>query len=474
MSSKERAEGSNRPKLEVLTEPDIKKIHQGACEILSSSGVMVRSKKAQELLKSAGATIKKDDIVLLPRTMVEGALEKAPGTVRLFNSEGDNPLDIGGQQNYFCANVDCPDFLDINEEIRRDFRYTDAAKTATVVEKMDNIDAVQPTGLLSDIDSSVSDLYSVRQMMANTKKPIIATANTAESLQKMIEMASEVVGGREKLRNQPYLALLSEPISPLKHEKETTNVILKAANEKIPIVCYPMPMAGSTAPASMAGTLVQAHAEEMSALTIIQLSNPGSTMLYGAVASTMDMKSAIFSYGAPELNLMSGALADIAHHFNLPIWGTSGTTDTKSLDLQAAAEISMQVMTAILSGADLVHDNGLMDQASLIDLKHYAFTNEVIGLAKKMGNGLGLSENDLALDVINQVGPGGHFLKEGHTMENFRNFWMPNLFDRSGVGEDVKGIKERLRSLVNKTLSKNDQPILNSEKLNHLDEIIER
>ena len=474
MNSEEQTGGTSRPQLTVLTEPGIEEIHQGACEILSSSGVMVRSKKAQALLRDAGATIKKDDIVLIPREVIEEALEKAPGRVPLYNSEGGNRLNIGGDENYFCANVDCPDFLEVNGKSRRDFKYADAAKTATIVENLANIDTVQPTGLLSDIDSSVSDLYSVRQMMANTKKPIVATANTPESLGKMIEMASEVVGGREKLREKPYLALLSEPISPLKHEKETTNVILKAAKEDIPIVCYPMPMAGSTAPASIAGTLAQAHAEEMSALAIIQLANPGSAMLYGAVASTMDMQSAIFSYGAPELNLMSGALADIAHHFDLPIWGTSGTTDTKSLDLQAATEISMQVMTAALSGADLVHDNGLMDQASLIDLKHYVLTNEIIGLAKKMASGLGLSEDDLALDVISDVGPGGHFLKEGHTMENFRNFWMPDLFDRSGVGEDVNSIEERLKDVVKEKLSENDQPLMDTEKLNTLDEIIER
>lgn len=458
--------------LNVLSEKQIKKIHAGACKILSKSGVIVRSERAKELLENSGATVKENDVVLIPEKVIDKALDAVPGEFSLYNADGEDEIVIGEEESYYCANVDCPDFVDPYTGKRRKFTYEDAAKTATVVQSMTNLDAVQPTGLLSDIDSSVQDMYSVRQMMANTKKPIVATANTTEALEVMIEMASAVVGGRESLRNNPYLALLSEPISPLKHERDTTNVILKAADEDIPIVCYPMPMAGSTAPASISGTLAQAHAEEMSGLAIIQLANPGNVMLYGAVASIMDMKSAIFSYGAPELNLMSGALADIAHYFNLPIWGTSGTTDTKKLDQQAAAEISMQILTAALSGADLVHDNGLMDQASLIDLKGYVLGNEIIGMAKRIAQGISVDDDSMALDVINEVGPGGHFLKEKHTLENFRNFWMPEVFDRSGVGVDVTDIDERMGSVVKDILDQENEPILDQAKLEQVDELI--
>lgn len=461
-----------KPHLSVLSEPQIQQIHSGAGKVLSRTGVIIRSDRARSLLRDAGATLKNDGKVLILPELIEDALKTAPGSVNLYNSQGEDELKIGGEENYFCANVDCPDFLEPKDGNRRKFTYDDARKTATVVEAMPNLDVVQPTGLLSDVDATVQDMYSVRQMMAYTKKPIVATANSTDSLSKMIKMASTVVGGRNTLRSNPYLALLSEPISPLKHERDTTNVILKAAEEDIPIVCYPMPMAGSTAPASIAGTLVQAHAEEMSALVIIQLANPGAVMLYGAVASTMDMKSAIFSYGAPELNLMSGALADIAHYYKLPIWGTSGTTDTKRLDQQAASEIAMQVLTATLSGADLIHDVGLMDQATVIDLKHYVLTNEIIGMAKKVAEGVAVDEETMALGVIDDVGPGGHYLKEKHTLDNFRDFWMPEIFDRSGVGVEVKEIEERLWEKVDEILRANEDPLLEEEKLRKIDEII--
>ncbi|MFV0437034.1 MAG: trimethylamine methyltransferase family protein [Desulfopila sp.] len=166
-----------------------------------------------------------------------------------------------------------------------------------------------------------------------------------------------------------------------------------------------------------------------------QLTNPGAPFLYGGVATVMDMKSTVCVYGGPELYLQCAALADIATHFNLPFWGTAGCTDTKSLNQQGAAEIGMSCLLAVMTGANLVHDVAMLDQAGLVDASTILFCDEVIDHVKHFMRGIHLSEENFALDLIDSVGAGGNYLTQKHTLNHFREFWTPTYFSRPKMGQ---------------------------------------
>jgi trimethylamine--corrinoid protein Co-methyltransferase len=165
-----------------------------------------------------------------------------------------------------------------------------------------------------------------------------------------------------------------------------------------------------------------------------------------------DMSSTVFSYGAPELNLCVAALADLGHYYRLPIYGTAGCSDSKLCDQQAAIESALTVYTAALSGANLVHDTGLLESAMTLSLEMMVMTDEIIGRVRKIMGGFEINKETLALDVINRVGPGGHFLAEEHTLEHFRKAWYPTVSDRrrfdDWVAEGSLSMGDRLNGKV--------------------------
>jgi trimethylamine--corrinoid protein Co-methyltransferase len=201
---------------------------------------------------------------------------------------------------------------------------------------------------------------------------------------------------------------------------------------------------------TFAGTIVQGSAESLSGLVLVQLVQPGAPFIYGAFTTVMDMQTTIFSYGAPEMSLMVAAMAQMAQHYKLPFFGTAGCTDAKFPDPQAAAEVVFSCLSSALCGANLVHDAGSwIDHGSLVSPAFMVLVNEVLYMVKQFMVGIPVREETLALELIDRVGPGGHYLNEDHTMEHFREVWYSKLFDRTIYDvwhkQGAKRFEDRLR-----------------------------
>jgi trimethylamine---corrinoid protein Co-methyltransferase len=270
-------------------------------------------------------------------------------------------------------------------------------------------------------------------------------------------MAAAVRGSREALAENPFVVCYPEPISPLKHPTDAVEKLLVAAEYGVPIVYTPCPMGGATAPATIAGLLVQANAETLSGLVIAQLKRPGIGFITGGVITIMDMRTSLITYGAPEMDLVLCGFTDMAHHYGIPIFGTAGCSDAKKVDQQAALESAISIFTSLLSGANLIHDVGYLESGLSFSFNQMVLGDEVIGMARRVGRGIEVNARTLAIDVIDRVGPGGQFLTDDHTLENFRGeYWRPSLMDRrhyegwSGAGGKTMGerIKDRIRHLT--------------------------
>jgi len=195
---------------------------------------------------------------------------------------------------------------------------------------------------------------------------------------------------------------------------------------------------------------VQGSAESLSGLVLSQLVRPGAPFIYGAFATVMDMKTTIFSYGAPEMSVMVGAMAQLAQYYHLPFFGTAGCSDAKFPDAQAAAEVTFSCLASALVGANLVHDAGSwLDHGSLASPAFMVLVNEILYMVNQFMGGVPVNDETLALDVMDQVGPGGHYLYEDHTLKHFRDVWYSDLFDRkiydTWVQDGAKHFSERLR-----------------------------
>jgi trimethylamine---corrinoid protein Co-methyltransferase len=420
-----------RPKLSVISEDQIQIIHQATLEVLERTGVQVTHKKALDIFGSNGARINQNR-VHFPSWMVEEAIAKAPSRVVLGNRDGERKVFLEGDKFWFGPSLDCIDYLDPATNQRRRFVSDDCRVTASLADALPNYSWVMTIGMADDMPADIADRVIAKQVFMHTKKPFVFCCKDTNSLKDIYEMALLVCGGKENFDQAPYIVHYSEPISPLLYYDPAVDKIIYCAENNIPIINFPAPQAGSTAPMTFAGEIVQASAESLSGLVLSQLIQPGTPFIYGAFTTIMDMKTTIFSYGAPEMSLMTTAMSQMAQFYRLPFFGTAGATDAKFPDAQAAAEVAFSCLSSALVGANLIHDAGSwIDHGSVASPSFMVLVDEILNMVNQFMQGVPVNDETLAIDVIDKIGPGGHYLYEDHTLNHFKDIWYSNLFDRS-------------------------------------------
>jgi trimethylamine--corrinoid protein Co-methyltransferase len=418
------------PGMRVLGEDQKKEVHSATLELLRRTGIKVIVPEVRELLEEAGCWMD-GERVRIPPDLIDWAIDAAPSRVVLCDRDGNPAMTLEGRKGYYGTGSDTPFVLDAETGERRKAVLSDVANVARLVDALEHIDFLMCMGIASDVTEPISDLYHFREMVSNTTKPLVYTAWDRPNLEAIIEMAEAVAGGAEALRRSPFCALYSEPISPLTHAEESCEKLLFIADKGLPVVYTPAVMIGGTAPVTVAGALVQANAEQLSGLLITQLIRKGAPVIGAGGILHMDMSKGLISYAAPEFMLAMTAFSEMYHHYEIPIFSFAGCSDSKIFDQQAAAEGALWMLITALGGGNLIHDVGYVESGMTASYQQLVSMNEVAGLVKRIMRGVELSSETVPLDLIDRVGPGGHFLGEEHTFNHFRENWIPQLFDRS-------------------------------------------
>jgi len=413
----------------VLSESQLEELHLATLEVLRRTGVDVLVDEALELFKKAGAKVD-GTRVRIPPHLVEWAIRTAPSRVVVCTRDGKPAMYLEDSKSYYGTGSDTHNIVDPYTGERRRTVKADIGNVAKVCDYLPNIDFVMCMGIAHDVTESISDLHHFEAMVNNTKKPLVFTAWNLDNLKDIVEMAEVVAGGPEALRYNPFIVVYLEPASPLQLIREPTEKLLYMAQKGLPSVWTPGQVGGGTSPVTLAGSLVQGNAEALSGLVLAQLKQEGAPIIYGGCTLLMDMATGVAAYSAPEFMLSVAAWADLAHYYGLPVWGYAGCSDSKTFDQQAALTGAMHTLMAALSGQNLIHDVGYIESGMTTSFEQIVSNNEVIGMVKRIMEGIEISEETLALDVIDKVGPGGHFLGEDHTLRHFRENWFPELIDR--------------------------------------------
>ena len=468
----------NRPGFRVLSERQIHELHLSALELLETTGVEIDEEEALSLLREAGCSVR-DKRVRIPSQLVRRALDSAPERAAIRDRNGANGMLLEDGRSYYGTGSDCLNTLDVKTGERRDTVWDDVASLAKLTDFLPNLDFVMSMGLASDRPEETADVHNFAAMVTNTTKPIVFTAFSLRSLEVIHEICCAVAGGEDEFRRRPFAVHYSEPLSPLTHTREAVEKVLFCAKKAIPLVYVPGPMAGATAPVTLAGAVTLASAECLSGLVVHQLRRPGAPFVYGGLPALMDMRTSIFAYGAPEIPLMSAALAEMAHHYGLPAWGTACCTDAKVVDQQTAAEYMSSSLIAGLAGANLIHDSGYLESGATSSHESIVLANEVHGYVRRILRGIRVDSETIALDVIAEEGPGGTFLASEHTLNHFAGeLWFPRLFDRERhPGWQAAGSRtllDRLNQEANRILEEHTPEPLADEKRSKIDEILER
>ena len=451
-----------RPKLSVVCDEQIQALHLATLEMLEGTGVRISDAEALELLDGAGARVD-GQRVRLPAFLVEDAIRTASSRVVLGDRGGRRTLGFAGAMASFGTCLDCIEFLDPATEVRRPFTSADCRTTATVSDALPNFTHVMTLGLADDAPPALADRIIARQVLTYCQKPMVFSCVDVKSLADIHAMALVIAGDEQRFGQAPFIANLGAPISPLGHSDEGLAKLIFCARHNIPQIYIPGIQSGGTAPATMAGTIVMANAETLSGLLIAQLVRPGAPFLVSGFTTVMDMATTVFSYGAPEMDLMVAALAQLAQHYRLPFFGTGGCSDAKYPDPQAAVEAAFSCLSSALSGANMVHDGGILDHGCLVSPAFMVLVNEVLHMVNQYMRGVDVNADTLALAVVDRVGPGGHFLHEDHTMRHFRDVWYSKLFDRSVKDDWLAGggqrFEERLHRQTLQAMAHRPEPL---------------
>ncbi len=437
-------------RLQVLSDEQCRRLLAAAIEVLERTGVVYHDQESLDIMKKAGCWVE-ESRVRVPGKLVERALRSAPRKVTLSNSRtGARVMELEGNNSYFGTGSDTPFFIDPYTGNRVPASRETVAMATKVIDALPNMDFVMSLGIVQDVPQLVYDRHQFEAMVLNTSKPIVITAIDIAGYGDIIEMCEAIAGGDEELRRNPFMTLYAEPISPLIHSEEAAQKLVLAGKKQLPVVYTPCIMAGSTVPATMAGAMANGLAESLSGLVLNQQTNEGNPFIMGGVFTIMDMNTTIFSYGAPEFDLMMAALADMSNYLDIPMFGTAGCTDSKIVDEQAAIEDALSVIMSAQSGANLIHDVGYIEHGNTASLENLAICDDLVGYARRMTGGIEVSEETLALDVIDAVGPGGNYLMEDHTLKHFKQeTWYPRLFERKVYENWEKEGKKTLTQRAN-------------------------
>lgn len=473
------------PQFRVLSDDQIQEIVHAALEVMRRVGTRVYGAEGVGLLRDAGCWVSEentseasvDALVRFPSSLVHEALSTTAKRIVVAGRDRTKRVILEKNKIYFGTGSDCPSLVDPYTDEVRKYTYDDVRNAARISDALEHINFHMSLGLTSGVPTPTSDRYQFLAMLEGTAKPLVITTLDLEGLQDQYRMACEVVGGAQEFENAPLFVVYIEPSSPLSSSVEATEKILYSAEHGIPAIFTPCIICGATGPATLAGGMVQCLAECLTGVVLAQLKRKGAGVIIGGVESTMDMTTSIVSYGAPEMVLLSAAMTDITKWLGLPMFSTAGCSDAKSLDQQAAIEAAMSVMVAALSGANLIHDVGFLESGLLGSYDMLVMSNEVIGMAKRILRGVTVTPETLAVDVVERVGPGGHYLAQEHTRTHFKSeFWFPQLMDRQmrggWVASGEQTMAERVRVKVRDILEQHETMPIAPQVMAKLKQII--
>ena len=457
--------GQYRP----LTEAQIQQIHQASLTVLERTGLCVENARALALYRQGGARVE-GNRVYIPPALVEKALEKAPSTVLLAGRDPAHDLILEGRRVYLGTGGSPTSVLDPGADAIRPGTLRDLANLARLADALEHCDFIvvplHPTGV-PEAAVPVNRFYAC---LSNSSKHVMGGVGSVDGARQVIEMATMIAGSPAALRERPIVsAITSWMVSPLHLDSAVTDILIEWCKHGLPVALSSAPMAGSTSPVTLAGTLTQLNAEQLSGVVLAQLVRPGTPVLAGYIPGLADMRSGGYLGGAIEFGMMQAAAAQLAHFYGLPIYGSGGMSDSKLPDAQAGYEKMATLLLAAMGGCNYIHHAiGMVTNMSAVSLEQAVIDDEIAGLVARALGGIEVTEDSLAVEAIHRAGPGGHYLMDAHTVQFMRSeFFYPPLADRQNraAWEDAGSRDTRVRAAarVEKLLQKHRSPGLPSK-----------
>jgi trimethylamine--corrinoid protein Co-methyltransferase len=447
-----------------LTAQQVQTVHEAGLKLLEEVGVGYESglSQAADVLVQAGAKLDSENRkVTLPRELVEQSVAKAPSQVVLYSRNGEYDLDLGQHAVHLGTGGAAVRILDLKTGKARSTTLSDLYNLGRLVDELENISFFLRPCIPTDIPDTAYDVNVFYTCFRSTGKHVMAGVNDAKELHKVLDLAAHLAGSVQAVQERPFFSIITSfIISPLKLSTQPVKIMLECVKNNIPVALSGAPMAGSTSPLTMAGTLAQCHAEQMAGITLCQLMNPGAPILYGGIPGRADLKSMNYCGGAVECGMMNAAIHQLAHHIQVPNYNSSGLSDSKVPDAQAGWEKGMTTLLAAMGGSNYIHHAaGMLESMLGVAYEQFVLDDEIIGMTRRVLQGITVDPEHLAQEVIKEVGIGGEFITADHTFEHmydeyFKGNGVTDRSDRT-TWDQAGGLDAwmRARKIVHSVLS---------------------
>ena len=469
-----------RLRIQLLSPDLIERILREAFDLLMNPGVRIGS-AVVELLTSSGAKVN-NGIARIPEPLVRQCLSSAPSNFYLYNRQGEKAVHYGGDDVHFDPGSCCVQILDPETLEARPSETRDLVRIVQVTEMLPQF-AAQSTAVVctrnnkDDVPSAIGDLYRLFVVLQHSDKPVVTGSFSAAGLQGMIDLLIADSGSPDKLRQQPRAVFDVCPSPPLNWSEFGSHNLLDLARAGVPAEIVSMPLAGGTAPVTLAGSVTQHAAEALAGITLHQLACPGSPIVWGGAPAIFDMRTGGAPMGAVETAMLNMACAEVGKHLGLPTHGYLVATDSKFVDAQAGAESARSAMLGALAGINMISGAGMLESLACFSVEKLVIDAESIASAERLARGIEVRGETLATAAFAETGLSGEFLKLKETRALFRQeqHLPSSVIDRSARGaEPATDIFTRARTRVDELVSQYRKPSLPEDMLSKFQAIIAR
>jgi trimethylamine--corrinoid protein Co-methyltransferase len=423
-----------------LTEAGLRRIHEAALDVLERTGIQVLASECRDVFKAAGArVVESRDRVYISRAMVEDAVASAARELVLCGRDPQYDLRLSGCRVYMGTGGAAVKVLDLETGQARQTVLADVARIGRLVDALDNIHFYLRACVAHDCTNEQLDVNTAYAAFTNTSKHVMVNAFSPRGALEVLDIAALIAGSPQALEERPIVSFTScWVVSPLRYAPETVETLTALIRNNAAVALSSAPQAGATSPASLAGTLVQITAEELSGVVYTNLLRPGARVMMGFVPSVADLRSGNFTGGATEFALMNAAGAQIGQFYGIPVYNSSALTDSKVPDVQAGYEKGITSLAAALAGSNFIHHSaGMLESLLTVAYEQYVIDDDINGSVMRGVRGIEVGDDQLAVDLIDKVCNGeGHFLGTDQSLALMNTeYYYPHTADRRRRGD---------------------------------------
>lgn len=466
-------------KFEILSLEDRQLVHQKSIEILAKAGIKVDSQKILKMMEKAGCEVDYDNSVIkFSAEIIEKTLEMAPSKFILGGLDPKYDLHLGEGNCYIATDGQGCFATDMETGERKKSVMADLVDAAIIAEELDYINLFWPIVSAHDVPSGSRCLHELVECWKVTSKHFQTDCFNETQAVYYRKILMEIFGTEDEIRRRKPFSLCCCPVTPLTYEGSMLEGTVALGDLDVPALVLPMPISGTTAPMSLLSTIILNNAEVLAGNAIFQTAHPNRPVIYGAAPGILDMTTSLFCVGSPEGALQNAACCEMAKMYEMPVLVCGGGADAQVPGIQAAIERMTGILPLYMTAPDIICGVGLTDTAQCLYREELVICEDIVGICKRIAEGVRSGEEHSLSDLIIQVGHGGHFLAEESTVKYLRNgeHYIPKTLSResfeSWLTSPKKDIIEFSKAKVKKILEHRKKQNFNDDLVAKLNAIL--